>query len=126
MRLISYLLRSYKNQLVAESTLTCEIENQYTMDIRYIIAISLILTSSTISAKIYLTPELIDEDLQCNEFNNRICMNGGVCADFSILFGWYEINPACVCQRGFYGPSCEYADEGFIRSRESRMKRRFW
>ena len=90
------------------------------MNLRHFMTIYLI---SSISARTFLTPELVNKNIECNELNNRICLNGGICADFSILLGSYEVNPTCVCSRGFYGPSCEYVDERYFLSRESRMKR---
>ena len=83
-------------------------------------------TIAETNAKTYLRPELVDSQLKCDGLDSRVCLNGGVCADWSKLSGFYVNHEACVCANGFYGPNCEYSDEHsqFSQSASPRIRRR--
>ena len=47
--------------------------------------------------------------LECNSINAPICLNGGLCVDWS-KFGDNRLShQSCQCQEGFFGPHCEYS-----------------
>ena len=73
----------------------------------------------------YIRPNQVGLSLQCDQLGSKICLNGGVCADWGAMInvqGFYE---TCICQHGFYGPHCEYIDFAVFEVREQnpRIKR---
>ena len=78
-----------------------------------------------INARYYLSPNHVDNELKCDSIDSKICLNGGICADWSKLLNIYGRHEVCVCQTGFYGPHCEFVDEHEFLKLGSR-KRRFW
>ena len=68
----------------------------------------------TNARKTYLRPEqLIDSGLECDggRPDSLVCLNGGVCADWSKLSGFHVSFESCICANRFYGANCEYSDE---------------
>lgn len=93
---------------------------------RYLVKIAcqLCFLNAIANAKTYLTPELIDSRLECDGMNSPVCMNGGVCADWSKLSSFHVNFEACVCAKSFYGPHCEYSDERQFSHESPRFRRR--
>ena len=86
--------------------------------------ITLIIFFDNFNAKLIITPDNIGNELVCDRFESKICMNGGTCVDWSKMFNIYGDNEVCICKFGFYGPHCEYVDEMGLFRRGSRVKRR--
>ena len=77
---------------------------------------------TSICSKVYFSPENVDSQLECNTMHSKICLNGGVCADWSKLLNVYPGSyENCICMNGFYGPHCEYMDELYFARKSSEM-----
>ena len=67
------------------------------------------------------------DQLICNSEDSLICMNGGICIDLRSLYGITRnrVNAqACVCEKSFYGPHCEYEDRRSYRLEARRNRKR--
>ena len=88
-----------------------------------VVFVAMILFFDKFTARVILSPENIGTALECDKLESKICMNNGVCVDWARMFNVYGEHESCVCQYGFYGPHCEYADERVLFKRDSRVRR---
>ena len=86
------------------------------------------LISSILCESLELQPFMLKlHALECNTDAAPICLNGGICFDWSKIGGVSIRNDVnlmgCYCQQRFYGPHCEFAINSTILNEPRKMVR---